>query len=325
MAMTREEMVKLLPAVRPPEFELADTEQRTFEWLQSRAEDVLEASFLWSRWIPRQFHGPGVPYSGRHSFRSYSVAGSIGAVVGFIPLSDSVPEHQSVGLEARNIGWLFTMAILFEGPEHECRARTMELDSDYHFPLIYLPVRRIEHAPPNVDGATSACWARSNKFLANGDEGVLTAKHAVRGLARGDPVDLDDGDTGTLTDYSDGNVDAALVATDSFPTRTTARDIVDEPINGDDAYFDGAETGSTITGQIMSTWYFPDNPDPYNPMRIFLDEHGKEGDSGALVCDKTSGDALALYVGEISANGQDMGMCQYLRQAVDLLDIEIFN
>ena len=247
----------------------------------------------------------------------------VGVTVGFLPISERLHDSDFILSDVYQFGWIFSAAILFEGSEEESHVEEFRTIDDRSFPLLYIPVRREQHALPNLSNATSTCWAKSQKQHIRGQQGFLTAKHAVQGCTRGTQFTLNDGSIGTLADFGECGVDVALISKNgSIPKNAKALSIVDHPINGDDAYFDGDVSGRVI-GQIANSWYFSDCLSAYNSMRVYLDFFGEEGDSGALVRDTNTSGGLAIYTGMVTGNGKDLGECQYLKQAIQNLDVSI--
>jgi hypothetical protein len=188
-------------------------------------------------------------------------------------------------------------------------------------PAVRMAAADIHHAPDPV-GATATSWASRR-----GEDDVrhiVTAKHAVVGLARGQAVAFAGGGFGTLVDFCDGSVDAALVTPPASPPPVVQLVINPDPPIGLDMNFTGAMSRKK-SGTITKTWLFPNDPDPYDAQRVHFDVTGAPGDSGALVRLTATGEAIGIYTGIKTGRSSQSGMSQGIRQAAELLDIEMYE
>jgi hypothetical protein len=60
------------------------------------------------------------------------------------------------------------------------------------------------------------------------------------------------------------------------------------------------------------------------PHRMILDRSFCAGDSGSLVTDQNTKDAVGLYVGELITNGTAYGACQIMQQVTTELAIDLY-
>ena len=325
MPITKEQMRALLPKVRPPKYELTDSERTTLNRLIKRNEELLQTAFLWNRYLTNRLMGRRVIYEKRLFDSWWGVPYPYGYTIGFVPIGEYLPNSELIGDAARRIGWVYGIARMFEGNPEECSVSAFDVDGEFRVPVVSLPGIYQEHSPPNPFHATSGCWAVRGADAAIGDLGVLIAKHAIKGLTRGSSIPLDNGNFGTLIDFCPGSIDGALLGVNGVPPTTKSQiTILKNPVDGEIVHFDGVKTKGA-SGQIVSSFYFPDNPDPYNTMRVYLDFYGQQGDSGALVYDTNSGGGVAIYTGVFPTGGKMLGRCQYLKQATDLMNLTIYE
>jgi hypothetical protein len=69
-----------------------------------------------------------------------------------------------------------------------------------------------------------------------------------------------------------------------------------------------------------------DDPNYFGNMvahRAFLDKYGVSGDSGALVTEQSTGDAVGVYIGQ-TAGPPIEGLVQLMRQVTKYFEIELY-
>jgi hypothetical protein len=132
------------------------------------------------------------------------------------------------------------------------------------------------------------------------------------------------GGFGTLEDYCDGSVDAALVQPPSGASSALTLSLDVDPAIGLDVSFIGAGTPQR-SGRITKTWVFANNSDPYDPQRVHFDVMGAPGDSGALVRLDATSEAVGIYTGIKAGRSTQSGMSQAIWQATDLLAIDLYE
>jgi hypothetical protein len=200
---------------------------------------------------------------------------------------------------------------------------------DYSFPVVLRqPTRRL-HAPTvqPING-TSSCWAvsrASGQLTRPIGPALLTAKH-VTPATIGARVPLTDGSSGTVVDIAPEGIDAALI--ESFETpgshQVPVRPLVAPWM---DVNYHGAATARTIVTKVSS---ITDTLGVYSssslPARVFLADGGQQGDSGALVRDHDSGDAVGIYMGELTdPRNRTEGFAQHAYQAQILMELELYE
>lgn len=188
-----------------------------------------------------------------------------------------------------------------------------------------LAVRRYEiemHAPhPTV--ATSACWARCN---AHGTWGVLTAGHAVAGLAPGASVPFGGGGAGTLLRSAFQPVDAAFVQLAAAPVACAPLATLGFPTAGHpvDVHTQRGAVGRTVV-DVMNT--FGVVRTRQIGIHFSIDTAFTGGDSGALVRVASGGEAVGLYRSLMrtpSARHPVVGLVQNFEQATYALDVRAY-
>jgi hypothetical protein len=191
-----------------------------------------------------------------------------------------------------------------------------------HFPLAFRAGRHDEHAPPHPANATSAAWAKCNKTSM---WGLLTAGHAVAGVAPRASVALAGGLSGTMGRTSYPIVDAAFVFAGTGPAAPAPRSVLHFPAAGQNAVVE--LKGGGVTRTVVSAMNTLGNANTH-AFRIlfFTDTPCAPGDSGALVR-TPRGEAMGIYSGSFanptSAGGQ-AGLNQNFEQAVLALDVTAY-
>jgi hypothetical protein len=244
------------------------------------------------------------------------------ATFGFIPVTTGWP--------VRTIeGFTFGVALELEpqGSEPSQEASLFE----HLGQKVALVTNRRQFEPHSVANptiprpGTGACWAKSRKkAIKPASEGVLTAEHVVAGVTLTSSVGMSDGLSWRLGDRGSCKLDAALIVrVNSVPTNVTILAIQKAPKPGTDVEFNftGGLKKSKITHTMIHSTYLNDA----NPMRVFFDQYGAPGDSGALVREQNSGPGVGIYMGDapIAGTGGKEGLAQALSQAADALEVDI--
>ncbi len=134
---------------------------------------------------------------------------------------------------------------------------------------------------------------------------------------------MKDGSTGQLISFAPGSVDAAFIETQNgMPRNVNSLLVESHPVNGATVSVD-FRSHHIGSAQILNSWYFADNLDPYNVMRVYIDHWGQRSDSGSLVSTAT-GKGVGIYTGQFTGNATQQGICQYLLQAVSELKLTAF-
>lgn len=322
MRLSLQAITRLLPPGLPDSGSLPPGALRVFERVEGGAENPLGRSFLWSQYVLNVFRDNlhsvvehfKLELSSESKFPSHA-----NPSVGFFPIDQHIYTHASKFLssDSQELGFFFGAA-LYDRRWRPPDIAPYLLPTIPTIPVVQFPIVFIPHGPVDLANAAATCWATD----ANSIEGVLTCKHAVRGLELGDNIAMADGSVGRLVSFGQGSVDAAFIETQHrVPGRTNSLAIEDHPINGSTV---SAEFRSrrVRNAQILNSWYFADNLDPYNTMRVFIDHWGQPSDSGSLVS-TASPKGVGIYTGMGTGNGTQQGMCQYLLQAVGLLNLMI--
>ena len=257
------------------------------------------------------------------------------ATFGFIPLLSKLPQNI-----VEKAGYVFGIAIE-RGPtkaKHTPEQILQPLEVQGH--VLALAINRrplvlhVAHPVTPVPG-TGACWARSNRTtqVAVSRDGVLTAEHVISGTVLGGFVSASLAGVVSqwqLADSGDCKIDAALITqAQAIPINAAALAVQAMPAPGTDIEILGHASPNPVFGKIAHTMIFPNYLSELNPMRVFLDVHGIPGDSGALVRETNKGPGVGIYMGQtnpyVAPNGQVVeGVCQYLEQARDALNLDLF-
>jgi hypothetical protein len=214
-----------------------------------------------------------------------------------------------------------------ETPSHDENAESelpRRIPVDRHsFPIRVRHQVDVLHAPRTQPyGGSATCWAVARASRDRIGPGLLTAKHVVADMVA-DSVRLSDGTSGRILDLAPDGIDAAIVATGEQPgNRTLPVQRLVAPWT--DVEFSGSVTGlhrtkvkdMTDTRGIFSS--------PYLPCRVFLGDYGQRGDSGALIRDATTGEAIGIYMGEAQDPvGTREGIAQHMYQVQLVMDLEL--
>lgn len=197
--------------------------------------------------------------------------------------------------------------------------------SEKEFPIVIRRINKKYYSPSihPVQG-TSGCWAKSRITSDPIGPGFLTVKH-VTGSKIGAPILLSNGRFGHVLDVAPQGIDAALISsTEVFPG-FLPRPIQRHIAPWTDAYFMGAASGYHHTKITAITDTFGILNTPSLPVRIFLADAGTHGDSGALIVNDATKEAIGLLMGEYSnPAGQTGGFSQHLYQVKELMDMEVY-
>ena len=194
------------------------------------------------------------------------------------------------------------------------------------FPVFIRPSRWEFHQLPTIHpgNGTGACWARTLKPGFRKKVGLLTAKHVVGQRILGNPVPLTNG-IGKLLDVAPEGIDAALIQVPQakLPSHLHPFTAQTHIAQWTDVQVYGRESGVFQTKVIEVT---PSRGSLHYtiPLRIFLANPGKPGDSGSLVLN-ANGEGVGIYMGSVTslANDQVEGFCQHLKQAAETLALEL--
>jgi hypothetical protein len=320
-SLTNEIIQALLPPTEP-EIQAPEGLLRSFETRLAGLTSALERrTFLWVTALQARIE--------RERW-DQRVPGFLYATYGFVPVSGS-PAHPGIPLSG---GYVFGVAI---EREPASALATQEVEPLFQNGATLAQVingRGIEFhiANPTMPNGTGACWARSMKSMIRpAADGVLTAAHVVTGVTLGSSVVMSDPGPWNLGDRGSCKIDAALIVkAGCIPAGTLALAVQFNPLPGTDVVFDGAASGGSITAKITHTLVHPTYLSDRHPMRVFMDNFGIAGDSGALVKEVKSGLGVGLYSGRepvppaLGAAGVYEGVAQVLSQAQDALQIDLF-
>jgi hypothetical protein len=193
----------------------------------------------------------------------------------------------------------------------------------------------VPHIPPHPtypSAGTGACYAHSKKrAIAPAADGVLTAAHVVRGVTLGSAVSMSSSSGWAVGDRGSCKIDAALIVlAGCIPAKTTTLGVQYGPLPGMDIWFYGNRTGGIITGKITHTQIHSTYLSDEHPMRVFFDQHGIAGDSGALVRERATGDGVGIYMGSypippvLGGSPVNEGGAQSLSQAKEVLQLDLY-
>jgi hypothetical protein len=318
MPLSAPAMDRLLPPGRPPEGGTPDALYPDLSEVEGGADGPEGRALLWFCYLSYIYRSE-LDAVRKHFSLSDTKDYLVQPSVGFFPLDNNLGKIPA-SPATRELSYFFG-AVLYDMRAESAELGPFRLPSTpsfevYRFPIVFVPDQPLDPA-----NAASTCWAESQ----SGIQGVLTCKHAVAGISRNGAVRMVDGSTGALVDFTDGSVDAAFIKTGSgLPIDAESMAIMDRPKEKNEVLVYFRSVG-VINAQILNAWYFPDNSDAYNPMRLFIDTWAQSGDSGSLVSMQRSKKGAGIYTGRMQGNNTTQGVCQYLKQAVDLLKVSAFS
>lgn len=323
MAISYSDMDAVLPQGLPPWAPATPQEIGRLDLLREAFGEghPLLRAFFWQHYAQRELRDArprlaealaGLPWP--HPLVAFSV--------GFIALDRRLAEDPILRRLSRERGYVFGVSLYDLGGREREAPLHMPLGEKGDSPVLVIrqPARDDLHAPPHAVGASTACWA-VERHGAN-RLGVLMAKHSVRGLPTTSQIPFQGAGSGSILAVAPSSVDAALISAPYTPAMgLSAMPVETMPTIGQDVLMSGAKTPA-FSAQIERVHYFPDDPDEYDPQRLYFDKAGVVGDSGALVTMKATGAAVAIYTGSKTTQGTTLGMSQYLVQALDQLQVD---
>lgn len=250
------------------------------------------------------------------------------ATYGFIPISE-------VGQEFYGARHPFVFGASFEieesvnQPSQEYVTGSAE---GVEYPIV-INRRNAELHADTVTGqkgpGTVACWAKSGKANLVPAEGILTANHVVEAEKINQSVACSLPGVWHLADRGGCKIDAALLVDSQhgFPSTTASLNVERLPVAGRDVEFTGAQSNQPISAKITHSFVHPSLLTTRHPMRIFFDNFGLGGDSGALLEMTSTRNGAGIYMGRNPLDGgQDFeGVAQALAQAVHQLMLSIYR
>lgn len=177
------------------------------------------------------------------------------------------------------------------------------------------------HSPMHPENATTTCYgSRSGRI------GIVTAGHAVKGLAPQRQVALDTGEFGRLIRSGYRPIDAAFIEIPHPPSGLESLPVRVFPVPGDELLV--RTRRSAVRRAIADVGLTRVEPNFRDyPLNFLIDAPFARGDSGALVR-LVSGEALGIYVGSqrrllpTGAGTAVAGVAQNFAQAMYALKLQ---
>lgn len=248
---------------------------------------------------------------------------------GFVPVSGNITS------DVRTLGgYVFGLAVEV-APWTDSPAQSVELVSYENFTVPCVINRRtpkLHIANPTSPNGTGACWARSKKKkISPAADGVLTAEHVTAGAALTSSIVMSGPGSWYLGDRGDCKIDAALIVqAGCIPSSAGKLYVEFNPQSNTNVEMHGAASGAVINAKVTHTLVHPTYLRGRHPMRVFMDNFGVHGDSGALVKDTATGYGLGIYMGtdpippSLGAQPVQEGVAQSLSQAQYELQLDLF-
>jgi len=189
------------------------------------------------------------------------------------------------------------------------------------------------HGKPDIHpwNGTSACWAEAKKPKISGRVGIITAKHLISPtpipVTIGNKVPMihekGGGEVGTILDIGPEGIDAIMIEPPNgfAPQTRTEMPCPHLIAQWTEVSFKGVQS-NTIKTRIVEVQLGRGSLDFTIPLRFFIAEPGKPGDSGSLVLDMQD-NGLGIYMGAV-ANlvGHTEGYCQHLQQVAHVMNVK---
>jgi hypothetical protein len=310
-----ETMMQLIPEGEPPE-ELVPELSRV---LASRLVNspALYRAYLWASALLNAGFQSAVPVPPRFAH----------AAAGFVALNAPLP----VGLSAPATGAGFGIHVLAGGSDGGQTIEILHM-AGRSFPVVITFGQIDLHGcPPNPAGASSTCWVRNLGSYRPWKDGILTCRHAVRTLSRGSTVALipslhhSHPLSSTLADIDECTIDAAVleIQPSDWPTGLTKLSVSSPSAPGQTVQFQDS-TGKKQSGHILRVFNYSTYIGNLFGQRVITDCHGVAGDSGSLLTDTATSEAVGIYMGTIpdGGGGKD-GIFQDLAQVESFFQLEI--
>lgn len=243
---------------------------------------------------------------------------------GFVPLPTNLTAPVGTKSERGFVFGLCLIPSLSGGSQAPSFVRFLAV-SGIKFPVFRLPGSLNRHLPTHPTGprsGTAACWATPTPGGKNPTglpgSGVLTAAHVavasapVSGMIPATPYGV--------IGYA---IDAIVMYPDAYPAHASRLRVRRAATVGTnvDVHLKSGTRSATILLTFQPSAYvgFP------CPHRMIIDQSFVPGDSGALVTDPGSTDAMGLYIGVVTAaSGSIRGVCQLMEQVTTELALDLY-
>jgi hypothetical protein len=285
--------------------------------------------WAWTQWMLRR------GFADRVIELASEFAGTWYVGVGLIPRSGLDLEFDSLDIAAasRESGYVWGGIIMHCGLEDRALRDQLSYRKQL-FPILLRSARTVDHALEIHDSAallgTATCRARSLPLnsLPGGKDGVLTAKHVVRGRSGIDLISASRRHPLSIARLAPLCIDAAFLEGNWRPPSSPRPPFIPAMpasiSSGDPAAFTGAI--STAAARITHISAHARYTGSAVPMIVCYDRCGQPGDSGALVT-TIKDSPLAIHLGKIHLDnhaGQE-SYALLLHQAQALLGIELYS
>lgn len=197
---------------------------------------------------------------------------------------------------------------------------------EFRFPVIVLRIKEYLHnGISSPIGGLGTCYAQSKVSSKPLGPGILTAKHVV-GNTIGTKIHLTCSCMGKVIDVAPDGIDAALVSCKCSRGGKTPILPIKYVAPWMDVEFKDASLRKVATKVTSITDTKGIFGSSILPSRIFIAHAGKPGDSGALITEAGTNNAIGIYMGEfMDAAGQGGGIAQHAFQVTEIMDMELFT
>jgi hypothetical protein len=236
------------------------------------------------------------------------------ASAGFIQL------NPRVGLDYRSDA--FGVYLLAGGNEGEQTVEFLHIGSLIFPVVINFGQVQLHGCPPNPPNASATCWVQNVGSYNSWQRGILTCRHAVKALSKGNSVALipsnhhSQPSSSVLVEIDECTIDAAVleIRAADWPSGLNRLHVSNPSAPGQPVQFED-RNGNFQTGHVLRVFNYPTYYGNLFGQRVIGDCKGVAGDSGSLLTDLKTNKAVGIYMGDIpdGTGGRD-GIFQDLSQ-----------
>jgi len=319
MFLNPEALPRVLPESNPPLEAIPEVTRILAASLSYRPQ--LLRTYLWASALLNAGFQSAIPVPRRFSQVS----------AGFISLNEQVARRV---FKSDANGIAFGLQIVAAGRNGEQQTVDAITVGGVTFPVLIVYGRTELHGgPPDPSNASSTCWVRNLGGVSSWQYGILTCRHAVSTLSVGQTVALvasthhGNPSSSVLADIDECTLDAAVleISSSDWPSGlaplTVAKAVAPmQPVQFED------RQGVIQNGHVAQIFNYPTYIGNLFGQRVIADCKGVAGDSGSLLLDPTTNEAVGIYMGTIpDGAGGHNGIFQDMSQIESYFQLALHN